>query len=294
MTNLATTVQTLERTINTSNRGGRGTRGGRGARGGRGGRGALNTTNIFGRHPRWHRSNVSRYCWSHGACNHNSSECNNPLPGHQNAAIFENRMGGCNHYCTPVVNDTNSSVNPYINSLSINSTNTNTVITKGDSAVTKNYWRPEDKHILYDCRPIDGQPVTIPDGSTISPTEEGDIPISPLLSPTATKAAVMLQLKSSSLISLGQLADDDCKIFLDKKQLLALKNNNIILKGWRNSIDGLWDIPVHKSTITPNNYTLPTIHPALYSSRLPTQTSSQQKYPSSTPTKKYSTYLSTG
>jgi len=34
------------------------------------------------------------YCWSHGACAHSSSECNNPLPGHASTATFHDMQGG--------------------------------------------------------------------------------------------------------------------------------------------------------------------------------------------------------
>jgi hypothetical protein len=34
------------------------------------------------------------YCWSHGACAHGSSECNNPLPGHATTATFLDMQGG--------------------------------------------------------------------------------------------------------------------------------------------------------------------------------------------------------
>ena len=35
-----------------------------------------------------------QYCWSHGACAHNSSECNSPHDGHQSTATFQNMQGG--------------------------------------------------------------------------------------------------------------------------------------------------------------------------------------------------------
>ena len=55
-----------------------------------------------------------------------------------------------------------------------------------------------------------------------------------------------------SLISLGQLCDDNCKVVLTKKKLYAYEDNKKVLEGNRiTSGDGLWDIsvkinPVHK------------------------------------------------
>ena len=39
------------------------------------------------------RSKTNKYCWTHGACAHTSTECKNKKTGHQDAATFENRMG---------------------------------------------------------------------------------------------------------------------------------------------------------------------------------------------------------
>ena len=40
------------------------------------------------------RTNISKYCWTHGACAHGSAECPWKAPGHQASATFENKMGG--------------------------------------------------------------------------------------------------------------------------------------------------------------------------------------------------------
>ena len=39
------------------------------------------------------------YCWSHGACAHSSSECNNKSVGHQPTATFTNMQGGSTNRC---------------------------------------------------------------------------------------------------------------------------------------------------------------------------------------------------
>ena len=75
---------------------------------------------------------------------------------------------------------------------------------------------------------------------------------------------ILPKLLSSSLISLGQLCDDDCDILLNKKILLAMKNKKIILKGYRNPNDKLWDIPIEKDLISPINYLMIPLHPAIY------------------------------
>ena len=77
---------------------------------------------------------------------------------------------------------------------------------------------------------------------------------------------VLPALKSSNLISIGQLCDDGCDITMDKNELVVSKNNSIIWKGHRNSRDDLWDIRIPKSHITTRCYPKPIIHPSLYPS----------------------------
>jgi hypothetical protein len=45
------------------------------------------------------RRNKSKYCWSHGACSHTSSTCNNKIDGHKDEATFDNKLGGSIYYC---------------------------------------------------------------------------------------------------------------------------------------------------------------------------------------------------
>ena len=60
--------------------------GGRGRGRGRGG--------IYS-NPRRH----DKYCWTHGACAHESAACNHKKPGHKNDATFTNKMGGSTVNC---------------------------------------------------------------------------------------------------------------------------------------------------------------------------------------------------
>ena len=108
-------------------------------------------------------------------------------------------MNGCDFYCNRVTNNNNNNnVNPYINSIFKYNDNTgDTIIAKGGSAATRNYWREEDKHVLLQTTLVQGPSVILPDGSLISSSETGQLPLSPLLSFLAQTAAVMPELKSS-------------------------------------------------------------------------------------------------
>ena len=50
----------------------------------------------------FNRRDESKYCHTHGACNHTSSDCNRKAPGHRNTATLTNRMGGSNVFCEQV------------------------------------------------------------------------------------------------------------------------------------------------------------------------------------------------
>ena len=140
------------------------------------------------------------------------------------------------------------------------------IIAKGDSGATHHYWRSQDTSCIRNETDIIGPAVRLPNNTTIQVTRQGQLPLAPALSNRAKKVMILPSLKSSSLISLGQLCDDDCHIILDKTHLTAVKNDNIILQGVRNPTDGLWDIPVHKTKMTSHNFQLPHTNAGMYKS----------------------------
>ena len=84
----------------------------------------------------------------------------------------------------------------------------------------------------------------LPNNASMHSKECGQLLLSNLLSQHAKTAHIFDELKSASLISLGKLCDDSCKIHLDKHHIQIFKDNEQILKGFRNPKDGLWDIPL--------------------------------------------------
>ena len=84
----------------------------------------------------------------------------------------------------------------------------------------------------------------------------------------ARTAMILPGLNSASLVSIGQLCDDECDVYLNKKILIAVKDKVIKLDGTRNYTDGLWYIPVQNSSITEINHTISkNIHLGLYTER---------------------------
>ena len=119
------------------------------------------------------------------------------------------------------------------------------VIAKGDSAASKHYFKSDDKHILVKVKfDANGPTVILPNSSWLKSFESGELPISTLISALGKKTAIFDELHSS-LISLGQLCDDNCVVVLGKYLLEVIKDNKVVLRGPRStSGDGLWDIPL--------------------------------------------------
>ena len=90
----------------------------------------------------------------------------------------------------------------------------------------------------------DGPKVQLPNNDTMSASRTGNIPLGISLRSHAKKAHIFDGLHSASLISLGQLCDDECVAILDKNEINILKGKTLILKVHRNKTDGLWYITI--------------------------------------------------
>ncbi len=150
-------------------------------------------------------------------------------------------------------------------------------IAKEDSGATHHYLSPVHQHLLDSITSSSGPSVILPDNSVVTTTTKGILPLSGSLTSDAQTAHVIPALHTS-LISSGQLADDDCFILLNKRFLAVFKHFKFILTGVRNPTDGLWDIPLHQpiqqatqrmNVIIPQNKQLSTmiqyIHATLFS-----------------------------
>ena len=102
---------------------------------------------------------------------------------------------------TPVVPPSPSSIHPI-------------VIAKADSGASRHYIRDDDKSILNFRKKDLGPTVLLPNNDSMTSTESGILPLSGHLNAAAKKAHIFSDLHSASLISLGQLCDDNCTIVL--------------------------------------------------------------------------------
>ena len=127
------------------------------------------------------------------------------------------------------------------------------VVLKADSGASKTYIRPHDQRVLANKEMVKHKKeVTIPNSTNMTTIEKGDLPLHPLLLKKAQTGNVLRGLNNASLLSLGQLCDDDCIAVLDKRFLNVYKYNHHILQGCRNWTDGLWDVHIKKQQETLN------------------------------------------
>ena len=100
------------------------------------------------------------------------------------------------------------------------------ITAKGDSGASGHYCQLSDSKVLNDIKQETGPTVHLPDMSTIVSEQCGQIPISTELSRIAQKAAILKNLQSASLISFGQLCDDNCEVLLKMEKCFVIKNKN--------------------------------------------------------------------
>lgn len=90
--------------------------------------------------------------------------------------------------------------------------------------------------------------------------------LAPQLSKEATKAHILHNLKTGSLISVGKLCDNDCIALFSKYNVQIFKNGSLIIQGTRDATNGLWTIPLSPACNleTPHqSYTMPIVPPTI-------------------------------
>ena len=81
------------------------------------------------------------------------------------------------------------------------------------------------------------------------------------LSSQAKHAEIFPNLHSS-LISIGQLCDDECIVTFDKHKVIVSKNKDVIIEGYRDPTHGLWQFPINHPD--QNNKQVNTMEPHLW------------------------------
>ena len=110
--------------------------------------------------------------------------------------------------------------------------NNNIVTCKLDSGATKTYIRQQDKDIVNNIRKDwRNRSVIMPNNKSEQIQEIGTLNTRAELSHKAKEASIVPGLTSASLLSVGVLCDDGCRVMFDSKKVNVLKNNKTILQG---------------------------------------------------------------
>ena len=148
-----------------------------------------------------------------------------------------------------------------------------------DSGASGHYVREEDEPFVTNIETCLGPIVTLPNAAKIQSTKKSLLPLSSKLTTKGQTGYILPDLKSSTLISTGQLCDDQCDVVfrentvhvLQNKQAMDnfLSNQESILTGSRNRLHNLWTttFPIVKTNLQSNNCILPPTHAALYCSK---------------------------
>ena len=73
----------------------------------------------------------------------------------------------------------------------------------GGTGDTSHYWMNEDRNVFWNIKKVHYISVQLPDNSTITSLEKGELPLPESLSSKAKSATVLPQLERSNIISLG-------------------------------------------------------------------------------------------
>ena len=123
---------------------------------------------------------------------------------------------------------------------------------KADTGASKTFIKQAHISKLQNIRRLQlGPTVLLPNNESLVASHQGQLQFNDCLSDTAKTAYVLPGMTNESLISIGQLCDDDCIAIFSKNDLNIFKNKKLVLQGKRNKTDGLWDVP---STPTIKNH----------------------------------------
>ena len=141
-----------------------------------------------------------------------------------------------NHSCYSII----SSDNPL---------NTPNKVGIPDTAATKHYITEDVLDICTSVQDTIGPNVAVADGRIMVPTKKAILPLPAKLRDKAKIAFSFQNLKSGSLISIGQLCDDDCIAIFSRYDVQIIKDHQVLIKGKRTD-NGLWNIPLSDAPLS--------------------------------------------
>jgi hypothetical protein len=193
-------------------------------------------------------TNNDSYCWSHGyqvAKSHTSATCNERKNGHQEPTTKINTMGGVqwgNEWCGGTAKDIDDKIDHFALSLDCTPPTTNaptddTAIL--DSGCTSNFLSAtacSDKQAAH--VPLN---VNMPNGTTIQSSHTCNLLLADLPH-QARQAHILPGLVHNSLISVGQLCDNEYSVTFTQDQVTVSRNGKNVMNGSRDPKSRLWQV----------------------------------------------------
>ena len=121
-------------------------------------------------------------------------------------------------------------------------------IAKLDSGASQHYFKSQHSNFLKKISTANATPILLPNNTTVHAKLKGTLSLHPSLSEKASTALIVPNLKNESLLSVGQIYDNNCKVTFSKDNVQITKNKKVIVTGNRNRNDGLWDIDLNNKT----------------------------------------------
>ena len=114
---------------------------------------------------------------------------------------------------------------------------------KADTGTSQHYFKNTDPAIINKLQKVPHiTDIQLPDNSTIETSHVGILLLHQSLANRAKQVQILPKLTNTSLLSIGQLCDDNCTALFLKHNLHVFKKNQLVLKGIQNYLDGLWDV----------------------------------------------------
>jgi hypothetical protein len=91
--------------------------------------------------------------------------------------------------------------------------------------------------------------VTLPDGTQIKSSHKCELDL-PQVPEAAREGYILPGMKNHALLSVTKLCKAGCKVHFAKNECIISYNGKEILKGEKNTINGLWYVPIKNGTTT--------------------------------------------
>ena len=113
-----------------------------------------------------------------------------------------------------------------------------------DTGTSNTHFKPKHNQYLTNCKQLQHKVVaSLPNNAKIAASYEGVFNLHPKLQ---VKSLIFPELHNESLLSVGQVCDQDCTAIFNKKEMKIVKDNQTLFKGYRDYSDGLWKLNMNE------------------------------------------------